>query len=200
MQKEIIAHYSRHADSYIARYEALPAEKIHAGWVKKIADMQALILDVGAGSGRDAAWLSDMGHRVVAVEPADGLRKKAMALHPNPSICWLNDALPDLSQVRQLKRLFDVILISAVWMHIPPADRKQTLNSIFNLLKPTGISVITLRHGSVAERPVAYPVSFANLQKLALQFDLTVLEVTQSNDWLGRTAVRWETVVMQRKR
>ena len=36
-----------------------------------------LALDVGAGSGRDAAWLASLGYEVVAAEPAAGMRREA---------------------------------------------------------------------------------------------------------------------------
>lgn len=36
-----------------------------------------LALDVGAGSGRDAAWLASWGYEVVAAEPAAGMRREA---------------------------------------------------------------------------------------------------------------------------
>lgn len=35
-------------------------------------------LDVGAGSGRDAAWLCDLGYEVVTVEPARGMRGETL--------------------------------------------------------------------------------------------------------------------------
>ena len=42
---------------------------------------------------------------------------------------------------------FDLILLSAVWMHIPPSDRARSIRKLANLLKPGGKLVISLRHG-----------------------------------------------------
>ena len=61
-----------------ARYESLRAEDVHAaflGLLPRGSDL--LALDVGAGSGRDAAWLRGLGFEVVAVEPARGMREAA---------------------------------------------------------------------------------------------------------------------------
>ena len=87
------------------------------------------ILDVGAGTGRDAAWLAGMGHRVTAVEPTEAMRLRAIKLHPSPLIEWLDDSLPELARVRSGGELFDLILLSAVWMHFDLAQRREAMAS-----------------------------------------------------------------------
>ncbi|BBE11144.1 hypothetical protein HH1059_20120 [Halorhodospira halochloris] len=52
------------------------------------------MLDIGAGSGRDAAWLAEQGHDVVAVEPAAELRQEAQRRHPDEWISWLGNMVP----------------------------------------------------------------------------------------------------------
>jgi len=42
---------------------------------------------------------------------------------------------------------FDVILLSAVWMHLPPADRPRAFRKLITLLKPGGLLALTLRLG-----------------------------------------------------
>ena len=59
------------------------------------------VLDIGAGTGRDAAALAGMGHRVVAVEPTVALRDRAALLHPSPRIEWIEDYLPRLARLRR---------------------------------------------------------------------------------------------------
>jgi hypothetical protein len=61
-----------------------------------------LALDVGAGSGRDAAWLDSLEHDVVAVEPAAGMRREGALRHPEARIRWLDDRLPDLTATHRL--------------------------------------------------------------------------------------------------
>jgi protein-L-isoaspartate O-methyltransferase len=53
----------------------------------------ARVLDVGAGSGRDAAWLTSLGLEVVAVEPSVALRVRKVVpmAYPNekaPAALW----------------------------------------------------------------------------------------------------------------
>lgn len=48
-------------------YEALKPEQLH-GWMEGLyPPAPGLILDMGSGSGRDAAWLAGLGHDVVTL-------------------------------------------------------------------------------------------------------------------------------------
>ena len=69
--------YERHATQVVGSYEALPPERLH-GWLNGLLPaVPALVLDIGAGTGRDAAWFAGLGHDVVAVEPAAAMRAEA---------------------------------------------------------------------------------------------------------------------------
>jgi protein-L-isoaspartate O-methyltransferase len=75
--------YSRQATELAGLYESLGFEQAQAALLDLIPDRPGLVLDVGAGSGRDAAWFADRGWDVVAVEPAEGMRHEAQRRHPN---------------------------------------------------------------------------------------------------------------------
>lgn len=89
----------------------------------------ATVLDIGAGSGRDAAWFAANDYDVVAVKPSETMLAHARRLHPSSRIHWLAGNLPDLANVRRLGISFDLILLSAVWMHIPPAARERAMET-----------------------------------------------------------------------
>ena len=57
-----------------ARYEETAAEDIHAWLLDLPPAIPATVLDVGAGSGRAAAWLAAKGYDVTAVEPSANMR------------------------------------------------------------------------------------------------------------------------------
>ena len=83
--------YDAHAPDLVGRYEAVDPVKLH-GWLKGLLpDAPGAVLDVGAGSGRDAAWFSAQGYDVIAVEPSSGIRSEGKRLHPEPHIRWVND-------------------------------------------------------------------------------------------------------------
>jgi SAM-dependent methyltransferase len=108
------------------------------------------VLDIGAGTGRDAAALAGMGHRVVAVEPTVALRDRAALLHPSPRIEWIEDYLPRLARLRRGDR-FDVVMLTGVWMHLNLQQRREAMPRLASLLRPGG--VLHLRFVMALPRP-----------------------------------------------
>ncbi|NBQ73259.1 MAG: class I SAM-dependent methyltransferase [Gammaproteobacteria bacterium] len=153
--------------------------------------------DIGAGTGRDAHWLADMGWQVTAVEPEAAFRRRA-SLDCHEQIDWLDDCLPALTSLLALKPQFHLILLSAVWMHLPESEREQALSVLSELLASDGVLVISLRHSHAEERQERgiFPVSVAELERLASTRGLAVMSVTQRADQHGRDHVSWETVVL----
>ncbi|MAL78116.1 MAG: hypothetical protein CMN55_03220 [Sneathiella sp.] len=73
------AGYEKMAAELTGPYEALAFEDVHAAWIDLIPEQPSDILDIVAGTGRDAAHLAFRGHRVMAVDPTPhlaGLRRR----------------------------------------------------------------------------------------------------------------------------
>jgi len=191
-----IPHYEQHAERLVSQYESLSFQDVHAGLLDLLPAPGGTVLDVGAGSGRDAAWFAANGYDVVAVEPSDAMLTHARKLHPSSRIHWLSDSLPDLANVRRLGLSFDLILLSAIWMHIPPAARQRSLRKLATLLAPKGRIAISLRLGPPDTERAMYEVSLPELTSLAQQFGLRVVRTSDSHDQLGRSEVSWTNVVL----
>lgn len=191
-----IPHYEQHADRLVGQYESLAFEDVHASLLDLLPAPGATVLDVGAGSGRDAAWFAAHGHDVVAVEPSDAMLARAQKLHPSDRIHWLSDTLPDLARVRRLGLSFDLIVLSAVWMHVPPAARERALRKLATLLAPKGRIAISLRLGAPDAERGMHAVSLQELSGLAQQFGLRIIRTSDSQDRLGRAEVTWSNVVL----
>jgi SAM-dependent methyltransferase len=191
-----IPHYEQHAARLVDQYESLSFQDVHAGLLDMLPAPGATVLDVGAGSGRDAAWFAANGYAVVAVEPSDAMLAHARERHPSSRIHWLSDSLPDLAKVRRLGLSFDLILLSAVWMHIPPAARQRSLRKLATLLAPKGRIAISLRLGAPDTERAMCEVSLPELSSLAQQFGLRIVRTSDSQDKLGRSEVSWTNVVL----
>lgn len=192
----VIAAYSEAAPALVPHYDGLPAG---GGFdsVEALLPDGSLALDIGAGSGRDAAWLSRKGFEVVAVEPAPEMRVRGEALHQDRSIRWLDDRLPGLEQTHRLGLAFDVILLSAVWQHVEPADRPRALRKLTTLLRPGGVMLLSLRNGPApAGRPM-HPTSVSELEGLARVSGLEVVRVSDRPDLQARREITWSIVCLR---
>ena len=194
--KNTITHYSEKAQHYYDLYNSVDAESVHSDWKAFLQNTKAgTALDAGAGSGRDANWLAEQGWKVVAAEPADELRNLAQANSHN-SVTWCNASLPALTALPQAPKTYDLILLSAVWMHLPEAERPPALKRLADLLSVSGKMYISLRFGPNDEARPMHPVSYEELATLAKNNGLTAhnLNPIPSQDGLKRDDVKWVTV------
>ena len=138
---------AREARVLAEQYESVSFESVHAPWMELLPKTPAQVLDIGAGSGRDAAWLAQEGYTVTAVEPVAEMRAQAQFLHAGATVHWRDDRLPGLNATRALGQEFELVLLSAVWMHLAPVDRPEALSNLAALMAPGALLMITLRHG-----------------------------------------------------
>ncbi|MGE0699155.1 MAG: class I SAM-dependent methyltransferase [Hyphomicrobiaceae bacterium] len=193
--------YAEAAALLLARYEAVSFEEVHGQVMHLIPQSPSIILDVGAGSGRDAAFLAGAGHRVVAVEPTDELRIPASQLHPSPSIEWIDDALPELSRIIHRSAEFDVIMVTAVWVHLDACERRRAMPALAHLLKPSGIMILTIRHGPAPAGRRTFAVSASETVVCAADagLDMILNVVSPSAGALNRAAgVTWTRLAFAR--
>lgn len=108
---ENIHFYTKNAEKLTEQYNSVAFENVHQDWLTAIPE-KGFVLDIGAGSGRDARFLAAKGLSVVAVEPAEGIRERAQQYTINQSVHWLDDKLPELRQVFSLQTKFDQLPIS----------------------------------------------------------------------------------------
>ncbi len=189
-------YYTRNADALFQRYQSLPPEQVHRCWLDLLPAQPGLACDIGAGSGRDARWLAAQGWDVTAVEPNAELHSRAQAL-PAPtrgSVTWLDDSLPDLQRLRALDIRFQLILISAVWMHLPPTQHARAMRLVSDLLAPGGLLVVTLRKGPDAEGRF-HAVEPDRFLETAQEIGLSGIRYKKQGD-LTRSEISWEILAL----
>ena len=189
--------YEVNAKDFAAKYERFSFDDIHQGLIKHLPRKPCVALDVGAGTGRDAAGLAKLGHDVTAVEPSHALRQMAHEINDHTNIHWMDDSLPKLNKVRRSGLRYDIILLSAVWMHVAPSHRQNTFRRIVTLLNPDGLICFTLRHGPF--EPVAgfWDIPDEEVRALAREFGLFEVECSAEEDRLGREDVHWTRLIFK---
>lgn len=198
-QVEAARYYSEHAEELLAKYEGVGFETVHADLIPYLPDRAGHALDVGAGSGRDAAWLASRGWSVVAVEPCAALREGGRRLHPDGDIMWLDDALPELPLTRRMKREFDLLLLSAVWMHVAPAEEETALAALAELSAPKGLLSVSVRMGGDEKRRGFHSADIEHLTQTADRFGFTPVAQKMSPDRFDRPQVAWTRVLLRRR-
>ena len=194
---EAAGYYLRHADELLDRYEGVSFETVHADMLHHIPLTAGVALDVGAGSGRDAMWLAARGWTVVAVEPSAPLREGGRRLHPDGGIRWIDDCLPDLAKTRGLKQKFDLILLSAVWMHVAPEAEERALAALAKLSARRCVVSISVRMGGDENRRGFYATDLGRLKKRARRNGFAIVAEHLSPDRLGRPGVVWTDLVLR---
>jgi SAM-dependent methyltransferase len=189
--------YAAHADRLASSYEGIAFEDVHGWLLDLLPQLPARILDVGAGSGRDAAWLAGQGYQVVALEPCATMRSLAKTLHPDDRILWMDDSLPLLNRTTESGHGFDCILVSAVWMHLPGLERPSAFHTLINLLNPGGVLAMTLRHGPAESDRRIHPVSAEEIEELARKHSVTLERIATEQDKLGRENVSWTQMAIR---
>jgi SAM-dependent methyltransferase len=193
--------YAEEAEALAVRYEGMTLEQVYGDALPLFPKPPASVLDIGAGTGRDAAALAARGHKVVvAVEPTQALREHGQKIHAARKIKWLDDGLPDLDKVFDLDRRFDLILLNAVWMHLDKDQRRPAMAGIASLTEPGGHIVLSLRHGPVPAGRRMFPVTAAETVALAEWQGLRTLYNKQHPDMHGREGVSWTWLVFERPR
>lgn len=192
------AGYAGTADALAVQYEEVTFDEVHRDVLRLVPDPPARILDVGAGTGRDAAALVGRGHRVVAVEPTAELRAHGRRIHGDRTIDWVDDALPDLSLSRH-PGPFDAIFATAVWMHLDTAERARAMARIAALLAPGGLFFVNLRHGPVPDGRRMFDVSAGGTVRLGGAYGLETVHRGERPDLHGRDGVRWSHLVLRKE-
>jgi SAM-dependent methyltransferase len=176
-------------------YEVVPPTATGDWLLDLLPSPPAGAIDVGAGTGRDAGAFAAAGNEIIAVEPSSGMCTEAERLHPSPRIRWLSDSPPALTATSRSGVIAEVVSLSAVWQHVPPADRHRAFRKLVALLRSGGLLIMTLRHGPDDGRG-GHPVSLAEVESLARSHGMQVVRAVPSPDLQKRPEISWTAVVL----
>lgn len=139
MNKPAMTYFNSRAKELAAQYNALDREKVHADLLAQLPEGKVLrVLDIGAGSGADAAMFADKGHLVLAAEPAKALRDEGKKTFKNKNIKWTAEALPEFGRAVAKGQPYDVVTSVGVLQYLDQKDRATSLKKMFSLVAAAG--------------------------------------------------------------
>jgi protein-L-isoaspartate O-methyltransferase len=198
---EVTAGYAETADAFFRSAEIITFEDVHHAILHLIPKPPSDVLDIGAGTGRDAAAFAAMGHRVVAVEPTDALRTMAASLHPAPGIEWVYDSLPSLSRLASRGDRFDLVMLTAVWMHLDERQRLQAMRNVAPMIRENGLMIMSLRHGPIPQGKRMFDVTRQETVKIAAAHGLRLVVCLENQaSAFARTDVTWTRLAFSKNR
>lgn len=198
MRDPVLDGYAAAASDLTDRFERISSQDLFAPVVDFLPRSASRVLDVGAGTGRDAAWFAARGHAVVAVEPVEPLRAAGRRSHPHPRITWQDATLPALADFKA--EPFDLIVVVAVWHHLRRTDRGQALRRLAEVLKPNGRLIISIREGASAPDRVGYSADVSQTVAMAHEAGMAVVHkaTTPSVQTQNKDAdVAWTWLVLE---
>jgi SAM-dependent methyltransferase len=187
-------------DFMVRRFEGFTFMALHEPILALLPPAPARVLDIGAGSGRDAAGFAALGYRVVAVEPMPGLRQRAAELHPSPSIEWVDDSLPDLARMTARGETLDVVMMTAVWMHFDEAQRRRGMPVVAALVRPGGVMSLSLRHGPIPPERRMFAVTGDETVALAAEAGFEcILRIDEPAAFTDNPSVTWTQLAFRKR-
>lgn len=198
--KKLLETYNQTAGKLADIYNAMSSSEVLPGLEECLPDPKGKnlwALDIACGSGRDAKWLAQKGFHVIACDGAPEMIKLAEEKQAHERVNYLVDLMPKLENVRATGQKFDVITISAAWMHLDKVERKQMFGTLCDIANEGALAYISLRQGpSPADRPM-FSVTVEELEELAEKEGKILKNAGTAEDKQNRDGVSWSYVTLR---
>lgn len=191
-----LQYYNETAPTFVQGTITADLSKLHRRFLK-LLPIQAHILDLGCGSGRDAKAFLDAGYQVTAIDGSAGCCKLAGDYIGQPVLCQTFDEL-------DFDAAFDGVWACASLLHVPYAQLPVIFRKVARALKAGGYLYASFKYGDFeGERNGRY---FTDLDegRLAAVMQpvagLTIVETFVTGDVRdGRGGEKWLNVIGERR-
>lgn len=140
MLDKTIEYYDNNSFKIANKYEFAKMTYLQKNLLS-IFSVEHELLEIGCGSGRDAAFMFDNGYSIVAIDGSEEMIKEAKKRHPNiRNKLFKKDVLDELKFKKKFKGIFSI----ATLMHLTFEDFEKTVLKIYNLLDEQGIFLVSV--------------------------------------------------------
>lgn len=144
------------------------------------AAVSGSILDVGSGTGRWTGHLTNLGHEVTGLEPAERLIQLARETHP--SVQFLRGSISDLEETPT--RWAGILAWYSV-IHMGPAELSNALSTLRSVLTSNGTMLMSFFSGPEQE-------TFAHPVATAYRWPMSTMKGMLSGAGFEITAQHWD--------
>lgn len=138
-KQRTIEYYNKHSKDYIESSLNVDMHILCDAFLKYLS-VNALILDLGCGSGRDSLYFLQRGYSVVSV---DGSEKMCQA---TTTLTCQNARKLQFDEL-DYQNEFDGIWACASLLHVPMEELPMVLSKVVQALKPQGILYMSFKYG-----------------------------------------------------
>ncbi|MCG8552738.1 MAG: class I SAM-dependent methyltransferase [Desulfobacterales bacterium] len=196
MAHSTLDYYNQNALKTAQRYESADVTKLHDFLLSGLKP-GGKILELGCGSGRDAAFMVSRGFRVLATDGSASMVEQAKRHHPELAGHVVHLKLPD--GLSSGSERYDGIYAVAVLMHLSLPNIEKTIVAVSSLLAPKGkfiFSVPAQRDDVMTNELDPKGRRFTALSPdgwtdICLKCNLQIVRTMMSGDGMGRDGIAW---------
>jgi cyclopropane fatty-acyl-phospholipid synthase-like methyltransferase len=184
MNTSTIHYYKTHSKNLAKRYESAVVTELH-NFLKSVFPSGAKLLEIGCGTGRDAAYLLSNGFDVVATDGVQEMLESAVSHHPELLGRLHKIYLPD--DLSDMHGPFDGVYSIATLMHLSRPAILDVFSNIRNLVTTEGrfFFSVPLKRDDVQTDEFDRKSSFE------------IIKTTIAGDGLGRNGITWLNCLTQ---
>lgn len=196
--------YEEEANSMAAVYEAVDVRPIMTPILEYLPETGRL-LEIGCGSGRDAAFFLKQGYEVTGLDGSEAMLREAASYHPELMGRLLRHELPEPLPFDA--GFFDVVTSMAVIMHLQESALPAVFEEIARVLALGGAvaySVNTVRpgldeHGNDRKGRHFTCLDAPGWERYHQAAGLRTNASWENEDITGRPGIRWATFVCRKE-
>lgn len=198
MPLKTLQYYEQNAKQIAVSYERADLSNIYRT-LKELFIKPVRLLELGGGSGRDAAFLLGQGHDLFFSDASLLMIREAISFHPELKfqalVCKAEAFLPFTEDC------FDGVVAIAVLMHLTIPSIIQSMSEMHRVIKPGGAIIISIpatRDDLITEARdqkgrLMTTIDIPSLVRNDFRGRLTLLSEIRNSDGLDRGGIQWHT-------
>ncbi len=197
MKEKTIDFYNINAASYFNSTVGVDMSEAYVSFTKFVKP-QGIIMDIGAGSGRDIKYFMKAGFEVYGIDASEELCMMSTEYTGAIIRCQrIQDWMPHIQ--------YDGVWANASLIHLPIEDVNIFIQRLPRILSDFGVLYLSLKEGlceGIDEEGRYFNGLSVDYISSALSTvkELSILENWISEDVLARTNIKWRNIIIRKQR